>query len=183
VDSLPRKLPVLFSLLPLRWRIVRAKAKIRDAGIPYQVPSLAELPERLDTVLQVIYLVFNEGYAASSGTSLTRTALGRSHPFGATGYGLLPAPEVIGLLALMLLQESRRTARTSSTGVILLEDQNRSLWNLEQISEGGGAGAASARHDNSVRTHFRLRSRQCIQHRSQGQRTGEDCRFVRCASR
>jgi len=81
---------------------VRAKAKIRDAGI--QVPSLAELPERLDTVLQVIYLVFNEGYAASSGTSLTRTALGRSHPFGATGYGLLPAPEVIGLLALMLLQ-------------------------------------------------------------------------------
>jgi len=136
VDSL--EIASAFSLLPLRWHNAsRAKAKIRDAGIPYQVPSLAELPERLNTVLQVIYLVFNRGYAASSGTSLTRTALSESHPFGATGYGLLPAPEVIGLLALMLLQESRRTARTSSTGdLILLEDQNRSLWNLEQISEG-----------------------------------------------
>jgi RNA polymerase sigma-70 factor (ECF subfamily) len=122
----------------LAQRIVRAKAKIRDAGIPYQVPSLAELPERLDTVLQVIYLVFNEGYAASSGTSLTRTALSEEAiRLGRLVMELLPAPEVIGLLALMLLQESRRTARTSSTGdLILLEDQNRSLWNLEQISEG-----------------------------------------------
>jgi len=131
-------------------------------------------------VLQVIYLVFNEGYAASSGTSLTRTAL-RSHPFGATGYGLLPAPEVIGLLALMLLQESRRTARTSSTGdLILLEDQNRSLWNLEQISEGRCWCSESSRHDIRF-VHTSGCDRVHSRHRSQGQRTGEDCRFVRCA--
>jgi RNA polymerase sigma-70 factor, ECF subfamily len=122
----------------LAQRIVRAKAKIRAAGIPYQVPSLTDLPERLDSVLQVIYLVFNEGYAASSGELLTRTDLSREAiRLGRLVMELLPDPEVIGLLALMLLQESRRTARTSSTGdLILLEDQDRSLWNQTQISEG-----------------------------------------------
>ncbi len=122
----------------LAQRIVRAKAKIRDAGIPYQVPSKTDLPERLDTVLQVIYLVFNEGYAASSGASLTRTDLSQEAiRLGRLVMELLPEPEVIGLLALMLLQESRRTARTSSTGdLILLEDQDRSLWNQEYIAEG-----------------------------------------------
>jgi RNA polymerase sigma-70 factor, ECF subfamily len=122
----------------LAQRIVRAKAKIRDARIPYQVPAIADLSDRLDTVLQVIYLVFNEGYAASSGTSLTRADLANEAiRLGRLVMELLPDPEVIGLLALMLLQESRRTARTSSTGdLILLEDQDRSLWNRMQIFEG-----------------------------------------------
>ncbi len=122
----------------LAQRIVRAKAKIRDAGIPYQVPSTTDLPERLDSVLQVIYLVFNEGYAASSGASLTRADLAdEAIRLGRLLLELLPDPEVFGLLALMLLQESRRTARTSSTGdLILLEDQDRTLWNQAQISEG-----------------------------------------------
>jgi RNA polymerase sigma-70 factor, ECF subfamily len=122
----------------LAQRIVRAKAKIRDARIPYQVPAIADLPERLDAVLQVIYLVFNEGYAASSGRSLTRADLANEAiRLGRLVMELLPDPEVIGLLALMLLQESRRTARTSSTGdLILLEDQDRSLWNRSQIFEG-----------------------------------------------
>lgn len=121
----------------LAQRIVRAKAKIRTAGIPYQVPSLTELPDRLDTVLQVIYLVFNEGYAASSGTSLTRADLAdEAIRLGRLIVELLPDTEATGLLALMLLQESRRTARTSSTGdIILLEDQDRSLWNHPQIAE------------------------------------------------
>lgn len=124
----------------LAQRIVRAKAKIRDARIPYQVPSVGDLPERLDTVLQVIYLVFNEGYAASSGASLTRADLSaEAIRLGRLVMELLPDPEVTGLLALMLLQESRRTARTSSTGdLILLEDQNRSLWNQDLIAEGQG---------------------------------------------
>jgi RNA polymerase sigma-70 factor (ECF subfamily) len=119
-------------------RIVRAKAKIRDAGIPYQVPSAAELPERLNAVLQVIYLVFNEGYYASSGGSVTRSDLsGEAIRLGRLLAELLPQPEVLGLLALMLLQESRRAARTSLTGdLILLEDQDRSLWNCDQIAEG-----------------------------------------------
>ncbi|MDZ7289955.1 MAG: RNA polymerase sigma factor [candidate division KSB1 bacterium] len=119
-------------------RIVRAKAKIRDAGIPYQVPSRADLPERLDTVLHVIYLVFNEGYSASSGESLTRPDLsGEAIRLGRLLVELLPEPEVMGLLALMLLHESRRPARTSPEGdLILLEDQDRSLWNREQIAEG-----------------------------------------------
>jgi RNA polymerase sigma-70 factor, ECF subfamily len=122
----------------LAQRIVRAKAKIRDAGIPYQVPSASDLPERLDSVLQVIYLVFNEGYAASSGALLTRADLAdEAIRLGRLLMELLPDPEVVGLLALMLLQESRRTARTSSTGdLILLEDQDRSRWNSEQIAEG-----------------------------------------------
>ncbi|MEG4572263.1 RNA polymerase sigma factor [Microcoleus sp. N3A4] len=122
----------------LAQRIVRAKAKIRDARIPYQVPSKTDLPDRLDTVLQTIYLVFNEGYAASSGRSLTRADLAEEAiRLGRLVMELLPDSEVIGLLALMLLQESRRTARTSSTGdLILLEDQDRSLWNQAQISEG-----------------------------------------------
>src|SRR5262249_9916870 len=119
-------------------RIVRGKAKIRDAGIPYHVPSAADLPERLASVLQVTYLVFNEGYAASSGASLTRHDLSaEAIRLGRLIVELLPDGEAIGLLALMLLQESRRAARTSPTGdIILLADQDRSLWNQEQIREG-----------------------------------------------
>jgi RNA polymerase sigma-70 factor (ECF subfamily) len=119
-------------------RIVRAKAKIKAANIPYQVPSRADLPDRLDTALQVIYLVFNEGYSASSGDSLTRADLsGEAIRLGRLLLELLPEPEVAGLAALMLLQESRRLARTSPSGdVVLLEDQDRSLWNRDQISEG-----------------------------------------------
>jgi RNA polymerase sigma-70 factor (ECF subfamily) len=122
----------------LAQRIVRAKAKIRDARIPYQVPSPADLPDRLDPVLQVVYLVFNEGYSASSGASLTRSDLsGEAIRLGRLLIELLPEPEVMGLLALMLLQESRRVARTSPTGeLILLEHQDRSLWNQGQIAEG-----------------------------------------------
>jgi RNA polymerase sigma-70 factor (ECF subfamily) len=122
----------------LAQRIVRAKAKIRDARIPYQVPSPEELTGRLGTVLQVIYLVFNEGYSASSGVSLTRADLsGEAIRLGRLLLELLPEPEVMGLLALMLLQESRRAARTSPTGeLILLENQDRSLWNRGQIAEG-----------------------------------------------
>ena len=122
----------------LAQRIVRAKAKIRDARIPYQVPSAEELPDRLDTALQVVYLVFNEGYSASSGASLTRAELSaEAIRLGRLLLELLPEPEVMGLLALMLLQESRRAARTSLSGeLVLLEDQDRSLWNREQIAEG-----------------------------------------------
>jgi RNA polymerase sigma-70 factor, ECF subfamily len=122
----------------LAQRIVRAKAKIRDAHIPYQVPAIAELPDRLDTVLQTIYLVFNEGYAASSGTVMTRTDLSEEAiRLGRLVVELLPDAEAIGLLALMLMQESRRNARTSAIGdLILLEDQNRSLWNQAYIAEG-----------------------------------------------
>jgi RNA polymerase sigma-70 factor (ECF subfamily) len=122
----------------LAQRIVRAKAKIREARIPYQVPSPADLLDRLDPVLQVVYLVFNEGYSASSGASLTRSDLSaEAIRLGRVLIELLPEPEVTGLLALMLLQESRRVARTSPTGeLILLEDQDRSRWNQEQIAEG-----------------------------------------------
>ncbi|HEY7288775.1 MAG TPA: RNA polymerase sigma factor [Vicinamibacterales bacterium] len=122
----------------LAQRIVRAKSKIRDARIPYVVPSRTELPERLEAVLRVIYLVFNEGYAASSGSDLTRRDLSsEAIRLGRLLVELLPEPEALGLLALMLLQDSRRTARTSRSGdVVLLEDQDRSLWNKEQIAEG-----------------------------------------------
>jgi RNA polymerase sigma-70 factor (ECF subfamily) len=122
----------------LAQRIVRAKAKIRDARIPYEVPSRVELPDRLDIVLHVVYLVFNEGYSASSGESVTRADLsGEAIRLGRLLVELLPEPEAVGLLALMLLHESRRTARTSPTGeLILLDDQDRSVWNREQIAEG-----------------------------------------------
>ena len=119
-------------------RIVRAKAKIRNARIPYEVPSATDLPDRLDAVLRVVYLVFNEGYSASSGATLTRHDLSSE----AIGLGrllveLLPEPEALGLLALMLLQDSRRAARTSPSGdLVLLEHQDRSLWNRDDIRDG-----------------------------------------------
>jgi RNA polymerase sigma-70 factor (ECF subfamily) len=122
----------------LAQRIVRAKGKIRDARIPYEVPARADLPERLDAVLRVVYLVFNEGYAASSGERVTRHDLsGEAIRLGRLVVELLPEPEAQGLLALMLLHDSRRDARTSATGeVILLDDQDRALWNRVQIAEG-----------------------------------------------
>ena len=122
----------------LAQRIVRAKGKIRDARIPYEVPSPDELPQRLDSVLRVVYLVFNEGYLASSGSSLTRVDLSaEAIRLGRLLIDLLPEPEAMGLLAMMLLHESRRAARTASDGqIVLLDDQDRSLWNRRQIDEG-----------------------------------------------
>ena len=122
----------------LAQRIVRAKGKIRDAHIPYQVPSRDELPDRLDAVLHVLYLVFNEGYSASSGESVTRHDLSaEAIRLGRLLTELLPEPEAIGLLAMMLLHDARRPARTSPSGeLILLEEQDRALWNSEQTQEG-----------------------------------------------
>jgi len=122
----------------LAQRIVRAKGKIRDAGIPYQVPGRTDLPERLDTVLQVVYLVFNEGYSASAGAAVTRPDLSaEAIRLGRLLVELLPDPEVLGLLALMLLHDARRAARTSRDGeIVLLDDQDRSLWDRGQIAEG-----------------------------------------------
>ena len=127
----------------LAQRIVRAKTKIRDARIPYQVPARDELASRLDIVLRVMYLVFNEGYSASSGPSLLRLDLsGEAIRLGRLLVALLPEPEAIGLLALMLLHESRRAARTSPAGdLILLDRQDRALWNPEQIAEGSTLAA------------------------------------------
>jgi RNA polymerase sigma-70 factor (ECF subfamily) len=128
----------LTSAPTLAQRIVRAKGKIRDAKIPYQVPSRAELPVRLDAVLHVVYLVFNEGYSATSGDSLTRSDLSaEAIRLGRLLLALLPEPEVMGLVALMLLHDARRAARTSSAGeLILLDEQDRTLWNRGQIDEG-----------------------------------------------
>jgi RNA polymerase sigma-70 factor (ECF subfamily) len=119
-------------------RIVRAKAKIRNARIPYEVPTATDLPDRLDAVLRVVYLVFNEGYYASSGAVLTRHDLSsEAISLGRLLVELLPEPEALGLLGLMLLHDSRRAARTSASGeLILLDDQDRSLWNRDQIVEG-----------------------------------------------
>ena len=122
----------------LAQRIVRAKGKIRDAGIPYEIPSRSDFPERLDSVLHVIYLVFNEGYLTSSGTSLTRADLsGEAIRLGRLLVELMPEPEAMGLLALMTLHEARRSSRTTASGeMVLLEDQDRSLWDRAQIEEG-----------------------------------------------
>ena len=168
-------------------RIVRAKAKIRDAGIPYQVPSRAELPERLDSVLHVIYLVFNEGYSASSGESLTRPDLsGEAIRLGRLLVELLPEPEAIGLLALMLLHESRRAARASADGeMVLLDDQDRAL--LEPRADRGRARAGRAgarRRGASGRTRCRRRSPRCMPRRptADRDRLGADRRALRRAA-
>jgi RNA polymerase sigma-70 factor (ECF subfamily) len=130
-------------------RIVRAKAKIRDAGIPYQVPTPAEMPHRLAAVLQVVYLVFNEGYSASSGESLTRQALSEEAiRLGRLLVELLPEAEAVGLLALLLLHESRRVAQTSPEGdLVLLDDQDRTRWNAAMIAEGNALVARALGSD------------------------------------
>jgi len=137
----------------LAQRIVRAKAKIREERIPYEVPTPQELPERLGAVLQVIYLVFNEGYSAAAGAEVTRAELtGEAIRLGRLLMELRPEPEIMGLLALMLLQESRRAARTSSTGeLILLENQDRALWNREQIAEGVALLEKALKHQQKSR--------------------------------
>jgi RNA polymerase sigma-70 factor (ECF subfamily) len=139
-DLTTEQIAVAFLTTPttIAQRIVRAKSKIRDAKIPFEVPSAVDFPDRLASVLSVIYLVFNEGYSASSGDSLTRPDLSaEAIRLGRLLVELLPDPEVLGLLALMLLHESRRTARTTDEGdLILLENQDRSIWNREYIAEG-----------------------------------------------
>ncbi len=152
----------------LAQRIVRAKAKIRNARIPYQVPSPPELPNRLDTVLQVIYLIFNEGYSASWGESLTRSDLsGESIRLGRLLAELLPESEAMGLLALMLLQESRRVARASPTGDLILLDV-------------GGKGAVVAL-GWCVHAAGGNRERACRRAQRRGDGLGADCRAIRCA--
>ncbi len=164
-------------------RIVRAKAKIRDAAIPYQVPPLASLADRLDSVLHVVYLVFNEGYFASSGESLTRHDLsGEAIRLGRLLTELLPEPEAIGLLGLMLLHESRRAARTSADGeLILLADQDRDRWN--RGSDRGRIGAGRARLDpeaaGSVHPAGGDRRGSCRGEVRGGDRLGADRRSVR----
>jgi len=147
----------------LAQRIVRAKAKIRDAKIPYEVPEPDELPQRLESVLRVVYLVFNEGYSASSGASVTRVDLSsEAIRLGRLLVELLPEPEAIGLLALMLLQESRRAARTTPEGeLILLDQQDRSLWDGGQIAEGCALvdRALASRRVGGI--HCRQRSQPC----------------------
>ncbi len=145
-------------------RIVRAKAKIRNARIPYEVPSATDLPDRLDAVLRVVYLVFNEGYSASSGAALTRHDLSsEAISLGRLLVELLPEPEALGLLALMLLQDSRRAARTSPSGdLVLLEHQDRLLWNRDEISRRFRAGGAGAwRRRSSAPMRFKRRSQRC----------------------
>ena len=140
-------------------RIVRAKAKIRDARIPYEVPARTELQDRLDIVLQVVYLVFTEGYSASAGDALTRPDLSREAiRLGRLLSELLPEPEAVGLLALMLLHESRREVRTSPEGeLVLLEEQDRSLWKQDQIAEGLALVERAVRLGGSVHTHCKRR--------------------------
>jgi RNA polymerase sigma-70 factor (ECF subfamily) len=137
----------------LAQRIVRAKAKIREERIPYEVPTPQELPERLDAVLQVIYLVFNEGYSAAAGAEVTRAELtGEAIRLGRLLIELKPESEVMGLLSLMLLQESRRAARMSPTGeLILLENQDRALWNREQIAVGVALLEKALKHQQKSR--------------------------------
>ena len=152
----------------LAQRIVRAKAKIRDTPIRYEVPSPEELPERLGAVLQVIYLVFNEGYSAAAGAEVTRADLtGEAIRLGRLLTELQPEPEVIGLLSLMLLQESRRAARTSPAGeLILLENQDRSLWNREQIAEGVALLEKALQPAASALTHCRPQLRPFMRRRN-----------------
>jgi RNA polymerase sigma-70 factor (ECF subfamily) len=159
----------------LAQRIVRAKNKIRDARIPYQVPTEAELPERLDAVLRVIYLVFNEGYTASSGPSLTRHDVSaEAIRLGRLLVELLPEPEALGLLALMLLHESRRAARASSDGeIVLMEDQDRSLWDRSLIAEGVALVQRALSTPRLVRTRCRRRLWRCTpSHRASPTRIG-----------
>jgi RNA polymerase sigma-70 factor, ECF subfamily len=156
----------------LAQRIVRAKAKIRETPIPYEVPTPEELPERLGAVLHVIYLVFNEGYSAAAGAEVTRAELtGEAIRLGRLLTELRPErevpEEVIGLLSLMLLQESRHAARTSPTGeLILLENQDRSLWNREQIAEGIALLEKALKSAASALTHCRLRLRPFMRRRN-----------------
>jgi RNA polymerase sigma-70 factor, ECF subfamily len=148
-------------------RIVRAKAKIRDEAIPYEVPARAELPARLESALQVVYLIFNEGYAATEGPSLTRDDLcAEAIRLGRLLVQLMAEPEAIGLLALMLLHEARRAARVDAAGdLILLEHQNRSLWDRERIAELRAWSSAPSNRDALGRICSRRPSRRCTSRR------------------